>query len=134
MDHSNAFGSISHKMIVDMLLKHVSVPTPIISYTRNAYSQLKGFISSATDLATDPHRAKSYCDDLSLIPANQEEHKSTLSQIDTHRQSLDFHLKASKCTYLAFNSKRIIPMSPFPSPRGAPPTSMTSQLSSLERP
>ena len=45
LDLSNAFGSISHQLIADML-KHICIPTPVISYISNAYSQLKGFASS----------------------------------------------------------------------------------------
>lgn len=45
LDLRNAFGSLSHQLIVDVL-KHVSIPTPVIGYINNTYSQLKGFTSS----------------------------------------------------------------------------------------
>ena len=47
LDLSNAFGSISHQLINDML-KYVKVPNAVSSYVTNAYSQLKAFTHSRT--------------------------------------------------------------------------------------
>ena len=45
LDISNAFGSISHKLICD-ILNHIKVLIQITTYINHAYSQLRGFVST----------------------------------------------------------------------------------------
>ena len=59
--------------------------------------------------STGFHRVKGYCDDLTLISSNQNEHKSTLKLIDLRCQGLDLHLKPAKCISLAFDGRKVVP-------------------------
>ena len=59
--------------------------------------------------STGFHRVKGYCDDLTLISSNQNEHKSTLRLIDLRCQDLDLHLKPAKCISLAFDGRKMVP-------------------------
>ena len=45
LDLKNAFGSVSHQLITDML-DHVGVPRQLRSYITNAYSQLLAYVVS----------------------------------------------------------------------------------------
>ena len=44
-DLRNAFGSVSHKHIVDML-RHIQLPAPLITYISNVYSKLSASIKT----------------------------------------------------------------------------------------
>ena len=45
LDLKNAFGSVSHLLIRDML-HHIKLPKPIIAYIINGYSQLSAFVKT----------------------------------------------------------------------------------------
>ena len=47
LDLANAFGSISHRLIQDML-SYVAVPDQVTKYICDAYSKLRGFVSSSS--------------------------------------------------------------------------------------
>ena len=51
LDLANAFGSVSHQFICDMLV-HAQLPTPVVRYLQDLYSKLQAFVSTP-DWCTD---------------------------------------------------------------------------------
>ena len=45
LDLKNAFGSVAHNLIAD-ILQHVKIPSAVRCYIKNAYSQLNAFVST----------------------------------------------------------------------------------------
>ena len=51
LDLANAFGSVSHQFIHDMLV-HAQLPSPVVGYLQDLYSKLQAFVSTP-DWCTD---------------------------------------------------------------------------------
>jgi hypothetical protein len=74
-----------------------------------ALPQVREKIKVKKFVTGQPHCAKAFADDLSIISSNKTNHQSTLDSIQTHSTSLDLVLKPPKCLSFCFSGKTNLP-------------------------
>ena len=57
---------------------------------------------------SEPHKAKAYADDLSIISGSLEEHTETVQTVDQLSREIDLVIRPDKCVTIVFDGKKII--------------------------